>query len=56
MENLGTTVAGAIETVTTVMGTVVSNAVDNPLIILFIGAGIAGLAIGMFRKLKKVAK
>lgn len=56
MEGLGTAITKGIETITTVMTSSLELAVSNPLIMIFVVSGIVGIAIGMFRKLKKVAK
>lgn len=56
MENLGTSIQSAFSTITTVMSSALETAISNPLIMLFVAAGFVGLAIGVFKKLKKVGK
>lgn len=56
MENLGTAITTAIETTVTIMTKALELAVGNPLVMIFVAAGLVGVGIGLFRKLKKVGK
>lgn len=56
MENLGTGVSNAIDTISTIMGDALELAVANPLVMIFVASGLVGIGIGLFRKLKKVGK
>ena len=55
MENLSTAISTAIDTTVTFMEKALDLAVSNPLVMLFVAAGIVGLAIGLFHKLKGIA-
>ena len=56
MENLATAVETALGTIGTLLTSVINMAIANPLVMIFVAGGFVGVAIGIFRKLKKVAK
>lgn len=56
MENLAQAVQTALSTIGTILTAVIEMAVSNPLVMIFVAGGFVGLAIGIFRKLKKVAR
>lgn len=56
MEGLAQAVQSALTTIGTILTSVVEMAIANPLVMIFVAGGFAGVAIGLFRKLKKVAK
>lgn len=56
MENLATAVQTALTTIGTLLTAVIDMAVANPLVMIFVAGGFVGVAIGIFRKLKKVAR
>lgn len=56
MEGLAQAVQTALTTIGTILTSVIEMAISNPLVMIFVAGGFVGLAIGIFRKLKKVAK
>lgn len=56
MENLATAISSAVTTTSTIMGSALELAVDNPLVMIFIASGLVGVAIGLFRKLKSIGE
>lgn len=56
MEGLSAAVETALTTIGTLLTTVIEMAIANPLVMIFVAGGFVGVAIGIFRKLKKVAK
>lgn len=56
MENLATQISTGIETCFTIMGTALTEALGNPLVMIFMGAGLIGLGVGVFKKIKRVGK
>lgn len=56
MEGLSSAITTAIDTTVTIMTKALELAVSNPLVMIFVSAGLVGVAIGLFRKLKKVGK
>lgn len=55
MENLGTAISSAIDTIVTIMEKCLDLVVTNPLVMIFVAAGLVGIGVGLFRKLKKTA-
>lgn len=53
---VGMTVSGVLENVTTVITTVVSCVTSNPVIAVFIGMGVVGGGVGLFRKLMRAGR
>lgn len=56
MEGLSNAISTAIDTTVTIMTKALDLAVSNPLVMIFVAAGLVGVAIGLFRKLKKIGK
>lgn len=56
MEGLAQAVQTALSTIGSILTSVIEMAISNPLVMIFVAGGFVGLAIGIFRKLKKVAK
>lgn len=56
MEGFATAISTGIETCFTTMGTVLTEAIGNPLVMVFMAAGFIGIGVGVFKKLKKTAK
>lgn len=52
----GLSVSGAIGGVTDVINAVVTCVTGNPVILVFIGMGIVGAGVALFRKLMKAGK
>ncbi|MCM1228209.1 MAG: hypothetical protein NC320_12475 [Clostridium sp.] len=52
----GMSVSSAISGVTDVINAVVSCVTGNPVILVFIGIGVVGAGVGLFRKLMKAGK
>ncbi len=50
------TVSGVLENVSSVITTVVSCVTDNPVIAVFIGMGVVGGGVALFRKLMRAGK
>lgn len=53
---VGMTVSGVLENVSSVISTVVGCVTDNPVIAVFIGMGVVGAGIALFRKLMRAGK
>lgn len=56
MENLVTAINTAVDTTATLMGDALELAVGNPLVMIFVSAGLVSVAIGLFRKLKSIGE
>lgn len=56
MENLGTAITGALDTVTTVMNSAIDLAVSSPLCMIFVVGGLVGVGIGLFKQLKDITR
>ncbi len=54
--SVGMTVAGVLENVSTVINTVVTCVTGNPVIAVFVGMGVVGGGIALFRKLMRAGK
>lgn len=52
----GLSVSGALSSVTDVINAVVGCVTGNPIILVFIGIGVVGAGVGLFRKLMKAGK
>ncbi len=52
----GFTVAKALEGVSSVISTVVDTVASNPITLVFIGMGVVGAGVGLFRKLMRSGK
>ena len=55
-EAVGMTVAGVLENVSTVINTVVTCVTGNPVIAVFVGMGVVGGGVALFRKLMRAGK
>lgn len=55
MENATNMITTALENVSTVFTSAVTMITDNPIAMVFIGIGIVGGGIGLFRKVRKGA-
>lgn len=53
MENTTPAITSGISTITSVVGDVWTMMLNNPLVMIFVGATILGAAIGLIRKLCK---
>lgn len=53
MENTTPAITSGISTITSVVGDVWTMMLNNPLVMIFVGAAILGVAIGLIRKLCK---
>ena len=54
--SVGMTVSGVLENVSTVINTVVTCVTGNPVIAVFVGMGVVGGGIALFRKLMRAGK
>lgn len=52
----GMSVSGVLEGVSSVISTVVGLVTDNPVVAVFVGIGVVGGGIGLFRKLMRAGK
>lgn len=55
-EAVSMTVSGVLENVSTVITTVVSCVTDNPVIAVFVGMGVVGGGVALFRRLMRAGK
>lgn len=55
-EAVGMTVSGVLENVSTVISTVVSCVTGNPVIAVFLGMGVVGGGVALFRRLMRAGK
>lgn len=55
-EAVGMTVSGVLENVSTVISTVVSCVTGNPVIAVFVGMGVVGGGVALFRRLMRAGK
>lgn len=50
------TILGASETVTTLVTNVFDMITSNALLVVFVSAGLVGVGVGVFKKIKKAAR
>lgn len=55
-EAVGMTVSGVLENVSTVISTVVTCVTGNPVIAVFLGMGVVGGGVALFRRLMRAGK
>lgn len=55
-EAVGMTVSGVLENVSTVISTVVTCVTGNPVIAVFLGMGVVGGGVTLFRRLMRAGK
>ena len=53
---VGMTVAGVLENVSSVINTVVTCVTGNPVVAVFVGMGVVGGGVALFRKLMRAGK
>lgn len=50
------TILGATDTVTTLVGNVFDMITGNPLLVVFVAAGLIGVGVSAFKRIKKAAR